>query len=102
MTVRVYSPKRNLVKVQSKETNPVRVANIGYQGGSLVSADLNFVFDQAAASLVWSVTHGLGKYPSVTVIDTAGSEIKGDTNYLNQNQLTITFSAAVAGTAYLN
>lgn len=48
------------------------------------------------------VTHNLGKYPAVTVVDTAGDEVIGDVSYDSVNQLTVTFSSATGGTVYCN
>lgn len=57
---------------------------------------------QGVASSVWTVTHNLGKFPSVTVVDSAGTEWVGDVKYLNDNSLTISFTVAFSGIAYLN
>ncbi len=64
--------------------------------------DLNYIHEQTLASAVWSITHGLGKYPSVTVVDSANDECEGFVNYDGPNTCTVTFSAAFAGRAYLN
>lgn len=61
-----------------------------------------FVFHEGASSAVWTVVHGLGKYPSVTVQDTAGDEVDGVIVYVSEEELTITFSSAFSGTAYLS
>lgn len=66
------------------------------------TADLNYTHDQMTASDVWIVPHNLGKHPSATVIDSSGSVCEGHVEYLNSSQLTITFSSAFAGKAYLN
>jgi hypothetical protein len=50
----------------------------------------------------WNVSHYMNKYPAVTVIDTSGTEHEGEIHHLDQNHLTITFSAAFAGYADLN
>jgi len=50
----------------------------------------------------WTITHNLGKFPSVTVVDSANSVVVGDVDYTNSNILTITFSAAFSGCAFLN
>lgn len=62
----------------------------------------NYVHDQQAALATWVITHNMGKYPSVTIVDTAGDEVEGAVRQNSINQLTITFSAAVSGKAYLN
>lgn len=57
---------------------------------------------QAAPISVWSVEHNLGFYPSVFVQDSAGSVVYGDVNYVDQNNLTITFGTAFGGFANLS
>ncbi|MCB9245984.1 MAG: hypothetical protein H6606_06090 [Flavobacteriales bacterium] len=65
-------------------------------------ADKHFVHNQMSPSNTWTVAHGLNKYPSVHVIDSAGQECIGTITYDTLNQLTITFNAAFSGKAYLN
>lgn len=64
--------------------------------------DANFIFTQGIPSATWNITHNLGKFPSVSVVDTANQLMYGDTEYINENSLTITFSAPFSGKAYLN
>ena len=64
--------------------------------------DLNFTFTQATAQSVWNITHNLGKFTSVSVIDSAGTNVIGQVDYTNNNELILTFTAAFAGVAYLN
>lgn len=66
------------------------------------AGDLNYTHNQGAASATWTVTHNLGKRPSVTVQDSANDQVDGDVFYNDLNTLTITFSAAFSGVAYLN
>jgi len=69
---------------------------------SKTSADIHYVWDQQSAQSVWDITHNLGKYPNVTVIDTGNNVIYGDIQYLTVNRLQISFASANAGKAYLN
>lgn len=71
-------------------------------GGGSGSGDLTCTHPQGAASDVWVITHNLGKRPSVTVQDSAFDAVDGDVFYNDANTLTITFSAAFSGVAYLN
>ena len=64
--------------------------------------DANFVFTQSIPSATWNITHNLGKFCSVTVVDTSNEIVIGDVTYANDNSLTITFSAPFSGKAYLN
>jgi len=64
--------------------------------------DLSFVHTQTNPSNTWSITHNLGKKPSVTIVTTTDTTVIGDVTYNNNNQLTINLSSANSGKAYLN
>lgn len=72
------------------------LANVGTGG------DKNFVFNQLTPASTWSITHNLGKYPSVNVYDSANNMIVGDVVFNSLNALTLTFSGAFSGQAILN
>jgi len=61
-----------------------------------------FIFNQNLAATTWDITHNLGKFPSITVIDTGNTVVTGEYNYVTNNRVILTFSAAFAGKAYLN
>lgn len=65
-------------------------------------SDKNYVHIQDASSGTWVVTHNLNKYPSVSVVDSAGSTVVGYVFYDTLNQVTITFSAPFSGKAFFN
>lgn len=69
--------------------NPI----ISASGGS---GDKNFTSEFTMASLL-SVGHDLQKYPSVSVVNSAGDEVVGDIKYLDINNLTVTFTAPFSG-----
>jgi len=64
--------------------------------------DKTFVFDQITPSATWNITHTLNKFPSVSVVDTAGTQVFTDVNYIDNNNITLTFSTGFAGKAFLN
>ena len=66
------------------------------------AGDKTFTFTQGAPATVWNVQHNLGKFPSVSVINNNAIVVNGQVEYIDNNNLTITFSAAFAGKAYLN
>lgn len=70
--------------------------------GPISSTDKYYRHDQAAASDVWTITHSLDKYPSVTIVDSAGDEVEGSVNHISTSTLEVTFSAPFSGRAYLN
>lgn len=51
---------------------------------------------------VWEIEHNLGKFPSITVVDTANNVIYADVTYDDLNNVTITFASSVTGYAYFN
>jgi len=61
-----------------------------------------FEFTQGVPATTWNITHNLNKFPSITVIDTGNTVVTGEYNYTSNNTVTLTFSAAFAGKAYLN
>lgn len=62
----------------------------------------SFTYTPDDSLSTWDITHNLGFYPSVRVINALGTEFFGDITYTNTNQLTVTFTAPVYGTAYLS
>lgn len=66
------------------------------------SSDKNYVHNQDVASALWTVTHNLEKYPSVSVRDSGGSAIIGTVVHINTNSLTISFSYDISGSASMN
>lgn len=63
---------------------------------------LTYTFNQATPSVTWSITHDLQRHPSVTIVDSSGNHIMGETFYQDNNNIILTFSAPFAGVAYLN
>jgi hypothetical protein len=57
---------------------------------------------QGVASNSWAITHNLSFYPNVTVQDSAGNIVEGEITYTNANSLTVSFSSAFSGKAYLS
>ena len=66
------------------------------------STGSTFTYIQASPSNTWHIAHNLGRYPSVTVVDSSGDVVEGDVDYVDANTLVATFNAPFAGDAYLN
>lgn len=62
----------------------------------------NYVHTQAVPAADWIIAHGLARYPSVTVVDSAGTTVIGNVEYISPNEVAIHFTAAFGGFAYLN
>jgi hypothetical protein len=64
----------------------------------------DYEYNQAfpVAASTWVIQHNLGRFPSITTVDSAGSEITGAVTYDNENKITVVFNSATSGNAYLN
>lgn len=72
---------------------------INISGGT---GDKTYTYTQSTPSDTWVITHNLGKYPSITVEDSAHSDVIGEYSYDSVNQVTLSFTGAFSGWAYLN
>jgi hypothetical protein len=61
-----------------------------------------FVHNQSSASNTWTINHGLGYRPNVTVVDNNETQVEGDVQYQNDNTVIIRFVAEFSGKAYLS
>lgn len=64
--------------------------------------DRTFRHVQGAAATVWNINHNLNCRPSITVVDSVGTVVIGQVEYLDDSNVRLTFSAAFGGEAYLN
>ena len=95
----------SIVVVEATETIVTEVLQqgpAGPQGPQGSSGDAYFVHVQAAALATWSITHNLNKFPAVTVVDSGNNKVEGDVTYIDDDSLTISFSAPFGGKAYLS
>lgn len=63
---------------------------------------VSFTHTQGSASATWTVSHNLGFYPSVTVFLSTGDVVEGSLTHTDINTVSIAFSTAITGTAYLS
>lgn len=61
-----------------------------------------FSYEQMIPSTEWHVEHNLKGYPSVTVVDSAGSVVYGEVYYIDENNLKVIFNVSFSGQVYLN
>ena len=76
----------------------------GIQGpvGPSGEGDLNYTHNQPNPSAEWTITHNLGKFPSVSVADSGGNQWQTEVDYVDENTCIVRFSSAFSGKAYLN
>ena len=61
-----------------------------------------YTHTQGVSNSTWTINHNLGFYPNLTVQDSAGTIYEGEIAYTNTDSLTVTFSSAFSGKAYLS
>ncbi|MFA6719736.1 MAG: hypothetical protein WCS15_11690 [Prevotella sp.] len=59
------------------------------------------VYEQLSPSVVWTITHNLGRDVQVETIDTSGTTMVGEISRPSINQVVVTFNGATAGKAIL-
>jgi hypothetical protein len=113
--VTVTTPSGNQVLVSEQTTNKVVVSgdtiaitSVG-TAGPAGAGDLNIVHTQGVAASTWQVSHNLGKYPSVTVVDSADNIVIGTVIYkdwtnnsASSSKLQIVFEGTFTGKAFIN
>jgi hypothetical protein len=83
-------------------TTPSGSQDFGSQDNPLEPQALAYEHTQNAVSSSWVITHNLGFKPNVTVVDSGGTIYEGEITYTNSNSLTVSFSQAFSGKAYLS
>lgn len=66
------------------------------------TGDKTYLHQQRVPSAIWSIYHYLEKKPAVSVIDSAGSEIECEVEYVSKNVVILRFSGEFSGEATLN
>lgn len=114
---RVIARGDNVTRVVKRDENVTRVVARAIPGrdgavtGSLPWSSITgkpttfpgdgYTHTQSVPDTTWLVTHNLGRFPSVTVIDSAGTQVVGDTIHVSNMVVRLEFSAAFSGSAYL-
>jgi len=102
--VTVVSAEQNVDVSVNEQVVVISLGTSGPQGpsGTIDYGQLGYVHTQSVASSVWTINHGLGFTPNVTVVDSAGTVIEGSYNYPNANTIVLTFAGAFSGKAYFS
>lgn len=66
------------------------------------SGDKSYTHTQSLAATTWTVNHNLGKFPSITIVDSAGTHVLGTIVQISLNTVTVSFSVAFSGKVYCN
>lgn len=72
-------------------------------GGAGGGNDKHFTYVQAIPATIWNVSHNLGKKPTPVVVNDSGEQMFPELiEYIDDNNIRLTFLDAVTGTLYLN
>ena len=74
----------------------------GLQEALVEVSDKTFVFEQAIASNTWVIKHNLHKYPSVSLVDSAGTQFEAAVEYIDKNNVVVRMNGATTGKAFFN
>ncbi len=60
-----------------------------------------YIHTQSTASSTWNISHPLGGFPSVTIVDSAKTMVVGEIVYNSTSSISALFTSAFSGYAYL-
>lgn len=83
------------------DNTTVKLIEITTNNTLIVNDDTFYIYTQTAPSIIWSITHNLGRNANVAITDNAGIEYEAQIRHNSINQLTIIFNTALSGTATL-
>jgi len=66
------------------------------------SGSFSYHHQQLSPAATWVIVHNLNGYPNITIVDSAGTQVEGEVKYDSGTQVTVSFSSAFAGDAYLS
>jgi len=82
-------------------TSPSNVCTI-IELDSLINGGSTYTHCFNSPLQVVTITHNLGKFPSVTIVDGNNQIVTGQVDYMNSNVIQVTFSIPFSGCAFLN
>ena len=93
----VSDSKPNQIIINEDTPNQVIIRTVSVSSGPTV----RHTHTQGQASSTWVINHTLGGKPQVTIVDSADTVVVSDVTYNSNTQLTVSFSNAFSGYAYL-
>lgn len=90
------------VRVIADNTIVRALATTGGVTPSQIPSLVAYQHTQGQASTTWTIEHNLSFMPNVTVVDSGGNLVEANVTYTSVTALTLTFSSAISGVAYLS
>ena len=88
--------------LQTTITVPQPTVSFTIKGVTGGGGDAHYTHVQGTAESIWNVTHNLNKRTSVTVVDAMDNIVFGEVEYIDNNNVRLTFAGAFSGKAYFN
>ena len=98
-TVQAATGATATVRLSGIPGEPGPIGPIGPPGPATAAA---YTHVQAVPAAVWTITHPLAFQPNVTVIDSSNEQVEGDVIFGPLGTISLVFSGAFSGTAYLS
>jgi len=96
----------NVLTVGTVTSGPAAVTITGTSPNQVLNFVLpvgaSYTHNQITSSTTWTITHNLGFFPAVSVVDSGGNHVIGDVTYVSQNVVTVSFNSSFGGKAYLS
>lgn len=103
---RILRPPTTVVRVvqTARQGRPGRDGTDGKNGrdGAPGVSGASFVFVQSEPARVWTVSHNLGRYPSVVTVDSANTTVHGGIRYPDENTVEVSFGSPFSGRVFCN
>ena len=71
-------------------------------GDTVTISSLTYVHEQGISQDTWVIEHNLNKFPTVVLVDSAGTTFRAAVVYDSLNKCTVYMNGATSGKAYLN
>lgn len=89
--------------IANKTVPSVYTAGAGVTvNNNVITSTAKYIHDQGVAATTWEIQHDLNDFPSVTVVDTAGTIFDCKITYIDSNNCRLEMNLPIKGKAYLN
>ena len=101
-TTKLANSAVTIPKINASGTPDATTFLRGDAAWAMATGDLSYTHVQSTSAATWTINHNLGKYPSISVVDSGGSWVVGSVDYTTINQCTVTFAGGFSGKAFCN
>lgn len=102
MPVQVIANNTIVQAIQPAQTTVTSTSASGGLSPAEIPALVSYQHIQSAAASSWVITHNLNFMPAVTVVDSGSNLVEANITYTSVTALTVAFSSAISGVAYLS